>query len=155
LTTSDLVLDAVSLAFRILFLVLLYYFVYKVARLLVASLRASHEPQDTSATLTVIDPGSSSLPIGYEVPVHPVTSLGRSLTNSVVIDDPTVSSEHAILLQDGDRWWLSDRGSRVGTTLNGNPVVGPVRVEFGDTIGVGGVKLKLTRPKQRPKSSAG
>ncbi len=151
----DLALDTAALALRLLFLAILYYFVYKVARLLSRSLQSPQRQEMPMATLVVVDPGSTPLRPGQEIPVAPVTSMGRSPSNTVVIDDPTVSAEHALLIWDKDGWWLTDRGSLAGTALNGRPVTGPVRVEFGDTIGISGVKLKLVPLVQGTKKGAG
>lgn len=151
----DLASEIASVALRILFLALLYYFVYRVARLLVTSTWASRRQEVPAASLVVVDPGASSLRPGLELPAAAVTSLGRDPSNTVVIDDPTVSGEHAILLWNRNRWWISDLGSTSGTTINGIPVTGPAKVEFGDTIGISAVKLKLSPTKRGLHKGAG
>jgi hypothetical protein len=70
-------------------------------------------------------------------PLRPLTRLGRSPTNNIVIDDSFASGEHArIVLREG-QWWLEDRNSRNGTMLNGTLVNQPVVVTDGDLIGIG------------------
>ncbi len=149
MTPADLAYDLLGVALRLGFLALLYYFVYRVVALLVESSRTPQAQPKPLAVLVVIDPGNSSLQLGQELPIEPVTSLGRGSHNSVVIDDPSVSSEHALLLWDKDAWWISDRDSKTGTWLNGLPVTRPSKVKFGDTIGVGSVKLKLAPASHR------
>ncbi|MCA9912970.1 MAG: FHA domain-containing protein, partial [Anaerolineae bacterium] len=44
--------------------------------------------------------------------LRPLTNIGRSPTNHVVIDDATASSNHAMIgLREG-HWWLEDKNSR-------------------------------------------
>ena len=70
-------------------------------------------------------------------PLRPLTRLGRAPTNNIVIDDSFASSEHAqIVIRDG-QWWLEDRNSRNGTTLNGTVITQSVVVTDGDMIGIG------------------
>jgi hypothetical protein len=76
-------------------------------------------------------------------PLLPITSLGRSPTNSVRIDDSFASSEHAIVVLRSGQWWLEDRQSRNGTLLNDVPVTQPMVITHGDIIGIGNLKLRL------------
>lgn len=86
---------------------------------------------------------------GHEVvtgethPLLALTSLGRSPTNTVPINDHFVSSEHALVAMRGGQWWLEDRNSRNGTTLNDLPVTEPVVITQGDVIGIGQMKFRL------------
>lgn len=74
---------------------------------------------------------------GETHPLQPLTCLGRAPTNNIIIDDTFASGEHAqIILRDG-RWWLEDRNSRNGTTLNGLIIQQPVVITGGDIIGIG------------------
>jgi hypothetical protein len=83
-------------------------------------------------------------PTGESYPLRPLTSLGRSPTNSIVIDDSFASSEHALIsLKDG-HWWLEDRNSRNGTQLNGEPVTSSIIITDGDIVSIGNTHLKLT-----------
>ena len=83
-------------------------------------------------------------PTGESYPLRPLTSLGRSPTNSIVIEDNFASSEHAtISLKDG-HWWLEDRNSRNGTLLNGEPITASIIITDGDIVSIGNTHLKLT-----------
>ena len=80
---------------------------------------------------------------GIQHELLPLTSLGRSPTNSIVVEDTFASGDHALIAMRGGRWWLEDRGSRNGTLLNDIPVNGPMILTHGDIIGIGAVKLRL------------
>ena len=83
-------------------------------------------------------------PTGDTKPLRPLTSIGRSPTNSIVIKDNFASSEHALIsLKDG-RWWLEDRNSRNGTLLNGEKVTTSIIVTEGDIVSIGNTHFKLS-----------
>lgn len=84
---------------------------------------------------------------GEKHPLLPITTLGRSATNSVVVNDSFASSEHSrIVLKDG-QWWLEDRNSRNGTLLNEEPILGHTILTDGDTIGIGSYFYRLELSK--------
>lgn len=84
------------------------------------------------------------MPTGEVYPLRPLTSMGRSPTNSIVIPDNFASSEHALISLKEGRWWLEDRNSRNGTMLNGEPIHSPIIITDGDIISIGNTHLKLT-----------
>jgi adenylate cyclase len=45
--------------------------------------------------------------------------IGRGLKNEIVLDDPSVSRNHARLYRDGRQWKVMDLGSRNGVQVNG------------------------------------
>lgn len=80
---------------------------------------------------------------GEAYPLLPLTSLGRSPTNTIPISDTFASSEHALIaLRDG-QWWLEDRQSRNGTLINDIRVTQPVVITNGDIIGIGQLKFRV------------
>lgn len=76
-------------------------------------------------------------------PLLPLTSIGRSPTNTIVIDDDFASGEHALVALRNGQWWLEDRQSRNGTAINGVPITQPVIITDGDVIGVGNMQFRL------------
>lgn len=75
-------------------------------------------------------------------------SIGRSPQCTVVLsDDSMVSRKHA-LVQRGDsgEFYLSDLGSRNGTTRNGVPVTAPVLLADGDSFTIGSHRFVFHRP---------
>src|SRR5262245_39408452 len=69
----------------------------------------------------------------------PSLSIGRSPQATVVItDDPNVSRKHALVQRESSgEYYLSDLGSRNGTTRNGLPVTAPVPLQDGDSFMIG------------------
>lgn len=85
--------------------------------------------------------------IGEKYPLLPITTLGRSATNTVPVNDNFASGEHArIVLKDG-QWWLEDRNSRNGTLLNEEPIIRSTILADGDIIGIGSYSYKFDLTK--------
>ena len=72
--------------------------------------------------------------------------IGRSPRNAtLLIDDRTLSREHARLFGDGESLCVEDLGTTNGTRVNGRDLVSgrPVPVRQGDTLELGAVKVEL------------
>ena len=67
-----------------------------------------------------------------------VSTIGRAPLNHIVIDQPTVSAQHAILARFGDSYRLEDLSSTNGTQINGVRV-NVAEVKDGDKILFGSV----------------
>jgi hypothetical protein len=141
--------EAIILLLRLALVALLYLFLGAVALMATRELRrlartAAAAPQTIPrARLIVVDPGATSLTPGETLPLRPVTRLGRSEENTIVLDDTFISAEHAVIVQRDGTWWLSDRGSTNGTAVNEQPVHGEVGLTPGDVVAIGDVRLRI------------
>jgi len=144
-------MDLLLFFLRLLLAAALYLFLGAVLLFLWRDLRRSSETETVTprryGRLVIVgvdaEEAGSELKIGAIFSLQPVTSLGRSPVNTVSIPDVYASSEHALLFYRGGQWWLEDRGSRNGTTLNDVIIDGPTVVSSGDVVGIGRVQLKL------------
>ncbi len=162
--TDTIGFDLFILVLRIAFIFLLYFFIFLVVRTITRELnRPSRKPtyvqenyraenfaappaqaDGLTGRLVVTEIGNASLVRPGEIfQMGPIMPIGRLPGNALILDDDYVSSEHALLAWREGRWWLSDVASTNGTFLNGQPVTRPVQVNWGDLIGVGGVRLRL------------
>jgi len=132
-------LRLLSGAILIAFLAVIAWLIYKDLRL---SANAA-QYQRTDGHLRVIDSEIGGLEIDTLIPLYPVTSIGRAQSNTIVIEDSYVSSEHVLITHRGKQWWLEDMGSRNGTLLNDIPLTEPAVLSAGDVIGVGGTRLRV------------
>jgi FHA domain-containing protein len=136
-------------AIRLLFLGLLYLFLFAVVRTLLRDLRsAAREPGVELGRLVVIASPSSDPPVGTVFPLDAVTTLGRDVNNSVVVEDAFASAEHAVLTFRGRAWYVEDRDSTNGTYVNGSPVQGVAPLGFGDELQVGQARFRLERARR-------
>ncbi len=65
-----------------------------------------------------------------------VTTIGRASLNHVVIDNPAVSAQHAIITRFGESYRLKDLNSTNGTQVNGDSIT-DVELKDGDKIRFG------------------
>ncbi|HTG42767.1 MAG TPA: FHA domain-containing protein [Methylomirabilota bacterium] len=134
---------------RILFLVLLYLFLFGIARALLRDLRAaSREPTLELGRLVVVASPAGEPAAGTTLPLDAITTLGRDVNNAVVVDDEFVSAEHAVLTFRGRTWYVEDLDSTNGTFVNGSPVDGVAPLGYGDEIQLGQVRLRLDRVRR-------
>ena len=134
---------------RIAFLVLLYLFLVSVLVVTWRDLTARQKSPSgygqghVSGRLQVTNPGTTGFATGDMIPLHPVTAIGRDLSNDIVLVDSFASAHHALLTYRQSRWWLEDLNSSNGTTVNGTLMNRPIPLDTGDIIGVGQVLFKL------------
>jgi hypothetical protein len=80
-----------------------------------------------------------------EVRLSPSTApitIGRAPDNTLVIQDPTVSSRHARLFLQGSQWYVQDLGSTNGTFVNEQRITQyPIRT--GDKIRLGAIIVQV------------
>lgn len=134
---------------RIAFLGLLYVFLAVVVRVLVRDLRsAALEPSAELGRLVVVAAGEGEPPAGAVFPLDAITTIGRDVNNSVVVDDAFASSDHAVLTFRGRAWYVEDVGSTNGTYVNGGLVDGVAPLTYGDELQVGRVRFRLERSRR-------
>ncbi len=133
---------------RLLFLALLYVFLGWVVRVLLRDLRtAAREPVSALGRLVVVGSDIEDPRVGAVFPLDAVATLGRDVNNTIVVDDPFASTEHAVLSFRGRAWYLEDLDSTNGTYVNGQRIDGLASVAFGDEVQVGQVRFRLERAR--------
>ncbi len=75
-------------------------------------------------------------------------TIGRADDNDLTVEKPTVSRHHALVTEEGDRWFVEDRGSFNGTYLNGTRLQPGVKVPLrhGDRVGLGAESVVFSAP---------
>ena len=117
-------------------LVLLFVVMWRDYRSAVVQVEASRRTYGRLIELHEFDDSYNAT--GKSYPLLPLTSLGRSPTNTITINNDYASGEHALVALRSGQWWLEDRESR-----NGMPITEPVIITDGDIIGVGSVSFRL------------
>jgi pSer/pThr/pTyr-binding forkhead associated (FHA) protein len=75
--------------------------------------------------------------------------IGRHADNDFVIDDRTVSRQHAAIHREGRRWILEDLASTNGTRVNGERVARRAPIKPGDEIGFGAATARFDPDERR------
>ncbi|MBZ0225440.1 MAG: FHA domain-containing protein [Comamonas sp.] len=86
--------------------------------------------------------------------VKPRTTLGRRPNNDIIIDNLTVSGEHAVLHLLDQTVEVQDLGSTNGTFVNGQPVERQV-LRDGDQVIIGKYEVRFADARQRFAKAAG
>ncbi len=88
----------------------------------------------------------------YEI-TEAETYIGRVKANTIAIDNPRLSRQHARIIRSDGQLILEDLHSTNGTLLNGQKLVSPLPLEDGDVITLGGdvaLRVSLRHIETRP-----
>ncbi len=143
------------------FLALIYLFLFRIVRTVLAELRPSKVPVLLGAAptaapeapvrrekaakheLVIVGPPAR---VGEAFPVGEELTVGRGAGCAVVLaEDTFVSQVHARVFTRGGDAYVEDLGSTNGTLLNGELLVEPVRLRRGDRVQFGETVMELTR----------
>ncbi len=76
-----------------------------------------------------------------------VTKIGRKdQINDIVIDQTTISRQHAIIVYKNYSYWIIDQGSSNGTFLNGKQIVDEIQLNHGDKISFDVYEFEFVMP---------
>ena len=131
---------------RLLLAILLYAFLATVVVMVWRDLKQATTPRETirrNGHLVILQTKDAAIEIGATFPLLPITSIGRSSNNTIILNDTYASSLHVLLTWKDGLWWLEDQGSRNGTLLNDARITEPIVVSAGDIIGIGRTRLKV------------
>lgn len=134
------ILRVVAALTLLAFVGVIAWLIYRDIKLLTA---IQSEEYDERGFLQLIMVDSEKKEELSQFPLLPVTSIGRSASNTVVLDHEFVSSRHALITLRGTQWWIEDLGSRNGTQLNEHPLNAASVITAGDIISIGPIKLRI------------
>ncbi len=79
--------------------------------------------------------------------------LGSDKSLSLSLSDAGISSRHAEIYFESDKWWIKDLASTNGTFVNGLPISRPTEVIPRDKIVVGKVEMQVVERKDTKEGS--
>ena len=149
---------------RIVFLILLYFFVFRAIRSAYVDLRvASPKPRPKPAGPPgrtkgrAGDGGQAGKPPkvvvvlddkGAKLATHPLgeqLQIGRADACQIQLSDTYASQFHARIYGQNGSWYVEDLGSTNGTYVNQRRITAPVEIRAGDRVRVGKTTLELRR----------
>ena len=161
---GSIAVEEALLVLKIVFLVLLYLFIWRIVRAASRDVRTTQEsfilapqqaaalrgqPQSPQAAAplggTLVVTKSPALTVGerHDLDSAPLT-LGRAGANDLVLDsDEFASTRHARVEPRADGVWIEDLGSTNGTYVNGTKLTRPRRLAPGDVLRVGETELRF------------
>ena len=137
-------IDIVLLVLKIASLVLLYLFIWQVARSAVGNVRAAGAPAAPPAARASASRASLRGQQGEWELREAVTVIGRSRRCDIVLTDPNVSRQHAEIRRQDDGFMALDLGSTNGMRVNRRDVKQAV-LQHGDRIELGTAELVFER----------
>ena len=155
---GSIAVEEALLILKILFLVLLYLFIWRIVRTASKDLRLPQEsfildPEQAAAlrqpaelqTGVLVVLRSPALAEGERLQLNsaPLT-VGRGAKNDVELrGDDFASAEHARFEPRRDGVWLTDVGSTNGTFVNGVRLERPRKLSSGDVVRIGATDLRF------------
>ena len=148
--------DWFILLLRVIFVFLLYFFLFQIARTIARELRAvsistagaraptAPEMPRVPARLVLEETTEAGLPAGTTYELRPGTVVGRRQSSDIWLNDTYMSSEHARLTIYEGRWWIADLGSTNGTFVNNARVDRPTALTPGAEVRFGRIRLRFT-----------
>lgn len=140
----------VLLILRIFLVAILYLVILRVVGVARREIRAVERAplsvtrsKEVVGHLVVIDSGSTALRPGARLDIEPITTIGRSPTNTIVLDSTFISTEHTRIIFRDRSLWVEDMSSRNGTLVDQNRISGSVAVTPGTILQVGDVRFKF------------
>ncbi len=71
---------------------------------------------------------------GDKIPLEGFCSIGREMSNNIVLNTSAVSRHHGLIHKRENEFWMVDLGGINGILINGNRVIHPVRLQVEDRI---------------------
>ncbi|KDR94971.1 FHA domain-containing protein [Peptoclostridium litorale DSM 5388] len=134
--------NILSLIFRYLFILIIYFFIFSIIRLIYLDIRSFSAVKSAHSYLRLIVL-REYLPFDIEEVylLDRSVRIGRNKGNDIVINDPFISSEHLNVIKDGDEFFIDDAGSANGTYVNGKRIEGRTHIKNQDRIRMGQVEF--------------
>jgi hypothetical protein len=157
-TLASVAVEELLLLLKIVFLVLLYLFIWRIVRSSTRDLRLPQEsfilapepgagarPGGPPVTGRLVVVKSPALDVGSDLVLNsaPLT-VGRGEQNDVELErDEFASAEHARFDPRRDGVWVTDVGSTNGTYVNGARIQRPRKLAAGDVVRIGETDLRF------------
>ena len=135
-------IDLVLFAGRILLVVLLYLFLFAIAKTGIGLVKGQRS--DTSIWCIDVEKGPKNLR-GLHIDMLGPVVIGRAPSCDVVIAEPFVSGNHARFTLQGPALVLEDLHSTKGTMVNGHEISRPVTLRESDEVQIGDAVMRVSR----------
>ncbi len=133
-------IEIILLIARVLFIALLFLFLFAVMKTGVGLVSGQRKAQKQWSL--AVERGPKSLR-GVRIPVNGPAFVGRVPSCDIVIGESYISGRQAKFTILGKDLFVEDLGSTNGTLVNGELISGTWGLMPEDTVGVGGVTLRV------------
>ncbi|MGF7398482.1 FHA domain-containing protein [Thermoanaerobacterium thermosaccharolyticum] len=118
-------------------LLLIYLFLYRVFKIIYLDIKGVRKEREVTKAKLVSLSGMGSYNL-FEV-----TTIGRAYDCDIVVENPYVSSKHAMIRKKGKKFVIQDLNSTNGTFVNGKRVKNMARIKNNDVIRLGNEEYRF------------
>lgn len=140
---ANMSMEFIVWTLRLALIGMIYLFVWRIFRAMIRG-DQNISLMATNVYLVVQTPGATLLPRNKIFEVYDNYVIGRGADSNIVLNDPKVSTNHAIITHQDDAWYIRDLESVNGTFLDGLKVNTDTIFTDGQTIQLGsGIELRV------------
>ena len=134
----------IGIGFTVFFVIILFYIIIRSLILMTKDMGQVSDEDERVLRLKVLTSGNhNSLKNGTIITIREEVTFGRNEDNSLVLEDPYVSSYHFKIFPKDDRFVIEDLESTNGTLLNDERLTMKTYLRKEDSIRVGNLSLKV------------
>ena len=136
-----------SLITKYVLAIVIYSFIFRIVKLIYLDIKAITAEENAVALLPhfkLLTPaiGKNGEAVSELYPLtRPVTMIGRAAKCNIVLPDLYMSSEHARVERQKDRYYIQDIKSANGTLINNSRLTERTELKNGDRVTMGGMVL--------------
>lgn len=136
----------IGLGFTAFFVIILFYIIIRSLILMAKDMGQESDDSQSDLKLKVLSSGSlNKIKKGAIITIRDEVTFGRREDNTLVLEDPYVSSYHFKIFPKDERYVIEDLGSTNGTLLNSEKLTMKTYLRREDVIRVGNLSLKVLR----------
>lgn len=138
----------ITLILRFVVIGIMYIILFKLIRIMLLDLKGAKDNHSLfNYAFEVIDaPDLCGISKESVFPIRSHTSIGRKDDNQIIINDPFVSGNHAMVSMEDDKIFIKDLKSTNGTILNGKSIKANGELQelhSGDTLEIGRIIFRI------------
>lgn len=127
-----------SSLFKYFFAFIVLYFVYIVVRIISLDIKNSYDKGNRiKSIIELIAKDGKEVKKGDSIELDNYVSIGRNYNNTMVLEDDSISRNHAIIIKKNDGYYIEDQNSSNGTFINDRMIYSCVKLNDKDIIGIG------------------
>ncbi len=133
----------ISMVLKYIFIILIYLFIYNILKLIYLDMKGIGETASIDGSYLKLINKIEDIP--YKVreyyAVKDMTTLGRTVGNTIYLNDPYISKEHLKIYKSDNNFYIEDLNSSNGTVLNNREIKDISKLNNGDIIKIGDLEF--------------
>ncbi|MDY6065738.1 MAG: FHA domain-containing protein [Finegoldia sp.] len=143
ITAQMSVYDLTSIVLKYIFVIIIYYFIFNIIRMIYLDIKQTNNMNYTSDTYLKLINRKENLP--FKVQEHyyigSSTGIGRAENNEIVLNDRFISKKHARIFKNKGQYYIEDLKSANGTYVNGDRLISTKKLNNKDLLDIGQVEF--------------